>query len=701
MATLQKIRNRAGLLVAVIIGMAIFAFVLQDLLTGGKTAFRRSKQVFAEIDGRSLQYNEYAARVDKLSEYYQLRVGKSSLDEKTMESIREQTWQDMVREYVTMSEYKELGISVSTDEMMDMVQGRNPHPIIQSLFSDPQTGILNRTFLVQFIRTMDQDPSGKQKTIWLYLENEILEDREFTKFNNLIKKGLFVTDLEVRNSAEEGSRRADIKYLAERFSSVPDTAVTLTESDIHKYYRDHEKDYLQEASRDIEYVVFDVAPSQEDDAAAWDWINKMKGEFESTDDPESLVNMDSDIPFDDMNYTYGSLPDTINDFMFSSKVGAVYGPYETESSYRLARLVKTDYLPDSVRARHILLQSDGSSDPRKLLNLADSLQTVLNNGGSWDLLARQFGTDATASQGGDLGWFTEGKMVKRFSDTCFYDTSGKVKQVQTQFGIHLVQVTARSPEVKKVKVAYLCRNIEPSSETYRLVYSRAVKFAGLNNTYEKFNEGIAAQNLTKRYASDLTETQRNITGLDNPRQLVRWAFDAHLHDVSNEVFEFGNKYVVAAVSGIREKGVAPLEQVKTEITLEVRKEKKAEKIIKDLESKMASANDLNALAKQTGLSVQTANNIRFSSVSLPGAGIEPRIIAAASVLPADQISKPIMGNNGVYVLVVTNINVSEQEPDLQVLRSRLTTVKEAQANYEAYNALRDAANIKDNRARFF
>jgi peptidyl-prolyl cis-trans isomerase D len=700
MATLERIRNRAGLLVAVIIGMAIFAFVLQDLLTGGRTAFKRTRLTFAEIDGKSLQYDDYASRVDKLSEYYQLRIGKSSLDEQTMESIREQTWQDMVREYVTMDEYRELGISVSTDELMDMVQGRNPHPIITSLFSDPQTGILNRTFLVQFIRTMNEDPSGAQKTIWLYLENEILRDREFSKFNNLIQKGLFVTDLEADNNAIETGKRTDISYVMRRFSSVPDTSVKVAENDVQKYYRNHEKDYLQEASRDVEYLVFEVKPSEQDDQAAQDWINRMKGEFEIVDDPIALVGMESDTPFDDMNYTNGSLPETINDFMFSSEVGAIYGPYEDESSYRLARLVKINYLPDSLRARHILLQPDASSDPKNLIKLADSLQNILNKGGNWDLLARQYGTDATATQGGDLGWFTEGAMIKPFSDTCFYDETGKVKKVQTQFGIHLVQVTARSPKVKKVKVAYLTRNIEPSSETYREVYSRAVKFAGVNDTYEKFNEAIAAQNLTKRYASDLTESQKTITGLDNPRPLIRWAFEADLHDVSSEIFEFGNKYVIAVVTGIREKGVAPLEQVRAEIELEVKKEKKADKIIAELETRLASVTDISALGTETGLPVQTANNISFSSVSLPGAGIEPRIIAAATVLPAEKLSQPIMGNNGVYVLVVTKIDESGR-PDLAGIRMRMTTQRESQANFEAYNALRDAANIKDNRAKFF
>ncbi|MCK4750500.1 MAG: peptidylprolyl isomerase, partial [Bacteroidales bacterium] len=365
-------------------------------------------------------------------------------------------------------------------------------------------------------------------------------------------------------------------------------------------------EYQQEASRDVEYLVFEVLPSEEDDRTAKAWIDRMKGEFERVEDPVSLVGMESDLPFDDLNYTDGNLPQIINDFMFSSEPGAVYGPYMEESTYHLAQLIEINYLPDSLHARHILLQPDANTNPGTLLALADSLQDVLENGGSWDQLALQYGTDGTASNGGDLGWFSEGSMVKPFSDTCFYDEEGKVKQVQTQFGIHLVQVMEKSRKVKKVKVAYLSRNVEPSSETYREKYSQAVKFAGVNNTYEKFNEGVAAQNLSKRYASDLTESQKTISGLDNPRPIIRWTFEAELHDVTNEIFEFGNKYVVAVVSGVREKGVAPLDQVRAEIELEVKKEKKAEKIIQEFEAVIASAEDIESLGVETGLAVQQA-----------------------------------------------------------------------------------------------
>jgi peptidyl-prolyl cis-trans isomerase D len=386
--------------------------------------------------------------------------------------------------------------------------------------------------------------------------------------------------------------------------------------------------------------------------------------------------------------------------MFSSPEGAVYGTYFEESSYRLARLVKIDYLPDSVHARHILLQPDNNTNAAGLVALADSLQEVLSGGGDFANLARLYSTDGSAQEGGDLGWFPEGQMVKPFSDSCFYGPTGKIMQVRTQFGIHLIEVLAKSRNVKKVKVAYLSRNVEPSSETYQNVYSQAVKFAGLNTTYEQFNTAVSEQNLTKRYANDLTASQKTITGLEQPRALIRWAFEAELHDVSDEIFEIGNKYVVAAVTGIREKGIAPLDQVRTEIELEVKKEKKAELISKEFSASMASVQNIDELAGEMELTVQDANNVNFASVSVPSAGIEPNVIATASVMAPDQLSQPVNGNNGVYVIVVTNV-VDPEGAELSSQKSRMSSLRESQANYEAYQALQESANIKDNRAKFF
>jgi peptidyl-prolyl cis-trans isomerase D len=229
---------------------------------------------------------------------------------------------------------------------------------------------------------------------------------------------------------------------------------------------------------------------------------------------------------------------------------------------------------------------------------------------------------------------------------------------------------------------------------------KLVKFAGINNTYEKFNTASSEQNLTKRYANDITASQKTITGLEHPRPLIRWAFEADLHDISEEIFEIGNKYVVAAVAGIREKGIAPLDQVRTEIELEVKKNKKAELISEEFNASLASVQNIDELAGEMELTVADANNVNFASVSVPSAGIEPNVIATASVLALDQLSQPVKGNNGVYVIVVSNI-VDPAETELASQKSRMATLRESQANYEAFEALREAANIQDNRARFF
>jgi len=700
MATLQKIRTRAGILIAVIIGIAIFSFVLQDLLTGGKSVLVNSRIQFAEIDGRAISYEEYADRVEKLSEYYRLRFGLTSLDEQMTEGVREEAWDNLVREYATKNEFKKLGISVPTDEVMDMVQGRNPHPIIRQLFADPQTGILNRSFLLQFIRTMDEDPTGAQKTIWLQLENQIIDDKAFSKYNNLIRKGFYTTDLEAEFAFKESDKKVDFSYVRQLFTSIPDSAITYTEADLRKYYEENRNQYMQEASRDIEYVVFEVIPSAEDDQSTLDWINNLKNEFETTADVVSLVNIESDVPFDGIFSTKSQLSENISDFMFNAKPGDVIGPYFENGCYRLARLVEIGFRPDSVRARHILIQPDQTTTMERTREIADSVKNLIINGADFAILAMTMSSDGSSQDGGNLGWFTEGRMVQPFNNACFEGKKGDLVVVETKFGNHVIEILEQSPSVKKVQVAILSREVKPSSKTYQGIYTRAVEFAGLNNTYEKFNASVTEQNLTKRYASELTIIQRTIPGLDYPRPLIQWIFEADLNAVTPQVFELGNKFVIAAVTAIREKGPSPLDQIRNEIALEVRKNKKAEKIAEQFRSYISSDSSLENVAAKMGLQIQEASNISFSSISIPSAGIEPKVIGEASSLPEGALSQPIQGNNGVYVLKVNRISESNEVNTLTT-RNRLNMMRQSRVYSEAYQALLDASNIKDNRYKFF
>jgi len=710
MATLQKIRNRAGWILVAFIGLAMLLFVVDlnslsywlkqnfDIGSGGTQNVTPTDEI-AEIDGKSISYQEYSMQVEQLAEYYTLRFGLTTLDQEMIDGVRVEAWETLVRNFTLMDEYDELGIHVSTDELMDMVQGRNPHPIIRQMFSDPETGIVNRSFLLQFIQTMDQDPSGAQRTIWVHLENQIMNERSFTKFFNLVGKGMYVTGIEAENGFTETDKRVDFSYIVKRFNTIHDTAITYTDSDVDKYYKEHMQDYNQTASRDVEYVIFEVVPSEEDDRMASDWIDRMKGEFETVEDAVPLVNMESDLPHQDRFFMEVEISDTIRDFVYSAEVGDVFGPYIEEESYRLARLVETDYRPDSVSARHILLQPDQNTSMEQVKLFADSLKAMIDNGADFAQLAIINSTDGAAQNGGDLGTFAEGQMVTPFSDACFEGNKGDVLIVETQFGQHIIEILDQGPSVKKVKVAIMSRRVEPSTTTYQAEYSSAIEFSGKNQSYEQFNSAISEQGLTKRYATDLTELQSTLPGLDAPREMIRWTFEAFLHDVS-EVFEFENKYVVACVTSVREEGTQPLDDIRNEIELAVKIDKKAEKIIEELSDKIAGASSLNDLALEVNLPAQDARGVSFSSLSIPSVGMEPMVIGAISQLPQGVISQPIHGNNGVFVVVVNNIEQSEAG-NIQFTKDRLSMMRQSRANAEAYQALREAADISDKRGRFY
>ena len=250
-------------------------------------------------------------------------------------------------------QYKKVGLSIHPDELFDMVQGRNIHPIIQQQFSDPNTGQLNKEFITMFLKNMDQDP--RSKTYWLFLEQEIQKDRLFNKYFNLITKGLYVTSVQAQRALEDRTKKVNFDYTLVDYSSIPDSSISVEGKEIKNYYKSHLSEYKQTASRDIEYVVFPIQPSESDRQAAEEWINKMKDEFLLADDPNQYVTLNSDSPLDSKYYKESELTDEMGKWAFSAKVGESYGPTFDGNSYKIIRLVNVKMLPDSVKARHILI----------------------------------------------------------------------------------------------------------------------------------------------------------------------------------------------------------------------------------------------------------------------------------------------------------------------------------------------------------
>ena len=706
MATLERIRNRAGVLVGVVIGMALLAFVLGDLFSQGGAAFRGDRFEIAEIAGKSVNYKHFQNEVEELSEINKFSRGQSTIDAEAREQIRDQVWQRMTREYIMADEYDELGIAVSSEELWDMVQGENIHPMIRRIFTNPETGQVNTMAIIRFLKSYDQDPSGQRRAYWLYLEDQMVRERKFTKFSNLINKGLHVSSPESQQLAQLNNKSVDFNFVMQNFSAIPDSLVNITEDDLKSYYQDHKQLYKQSANRDIEYVAFEIEPTEKDIDAAREYVQEMEQDFRNATETPEFINLNSDVQFDDTYYKKEELSDSIADFMFSAEPGDIYGPYREDESFRISKLHDIEYLPDSVRARHILIQP--SRQRRNIQNaqrMADSLKQEIEQGADFSELAAEHSDDRqTAAEGGNLGWIRQGEMVPAITDSAFFSATGEIKLVQSQYGFHILEVLEKGPATKKVQVATLVRRIEPSSETYQNVYSRASKFAGQNQTYEDFEQAINNQDLTKRMANNVQINSRSLPGLEDARSLIRAAFDTKEKNIitsnNDPIFEISDQFIIGFVTDISKEGIASLEEVKNDVRVKVKENKKARIMKERFNEALGDSKSLAPVADQMGLQIMEANQVNYDTYSIPGAGSEPKVVGAATAMEEGQISFPIQGENGVYLVEVTNVEEGQNMAP-QMLQQREMQRLQRTAAFDAFTALKDAAEIKDKRYKFY
>lgn len=693
-------------MLAIVIGVSLLAFVLGDFLNSGGSLFTRSKFEIAEVSGKSIAYTDYESKVKELEDIQKMQSGSEALDEQTVDQIRNVTWENMIQDMLLEKQFAKLGVDVSEDELKDMIAGENPHPAIAQLFTDPQTGIFNRQAFNNFMqRIQGETEESQEKTFYLYIENEIFRQQRYQKYLTLVKKGLYATSLETNRQQGESGRKVDGDFLVQNFNSISDSAIQVSESDLKKYFDENKNLYKQDESRDIRYVYFEVVPSKVDFNYAKQWIETLKPDFEKAEDVKQFVNLESDIPFDETNYSNGELPDTLNNFMFGATPGATFGPYFENNAYKISRLAKINFRPDSVKARHILLRATQNT-AEAVYKQADSLMNLIKKGTDFATLAMLYSSDGSAQTGGDLGWFREGAMVKPFSDSCFEGRKGDVKLVATQYGLHVIQILDQSALIKNVQVGTLVKNVVPSEATDHEYYVKANEFAGVNNTYEKFNKALETgkDTLKSAVALKLVPMEKKVNDMVQARQLVIWAYKANLHDVTSNILKLGNKYIVAAVEKVREEGYAPFEEVRADLENKVKQEKKAEKISASIESKKNGATTLDELAKNLGVQTQSVTEVRFNSSSLGNAGVEPNVIAALCSLEKGKVSQPIVGENGVYVLAANDI-VQPSEEELKSMtepvRNNIIRGYGARTNYLTLQALKELANIKDNRREFY
>ena len=705
MSAIQFLRERAGVLVSVIIGISLLLFVISDYIGNGRRQRQREREYYelGKIAGDYVSYQDYEDRVQSLVEIYKLS-GNQNLDEATVESIREQVWQQIVREKIQDKNYGRLGIGVSTEEVDELVLGDNPHPIVMQLFTDQTTGEFNRPMLVNFLNQVEVDDQAKK--YWLFFENEIINERMSSKYNTLVKQGLYVTSKQAEFDNILNNTTVDFSFIQKNYAAIPDSTVTIAASEIESYYSKHKDNYKRTALRDIEYVTFDVVPSEDDIKETEKWMEKTREEFAVTPDPGQYINLNADTRHTGFYVTINDIPENLRDFAKKEDKSIVIGPYNEEGNLKMARLIDVADRPDSVHVRHILLAAGQMRTMAQSQTLADSLVMLIKSGTSFETLARDNSDDQGSAQlGGDLGWFKEGMMVVPFNNACFSAKKGEILTTQTTFGTHIIEVLDQSKNSRKYEIGILDRKIMPSSTTNQIVYSAAGQFAGTNNTYEKFNSAIAEQNLNKRIANDVSPSQKTLPGLDNPRGLIISLFSAKedniiLDNSDQAVFEIGDKYVIAFCTRVQEEGIAPLKDVENDIRFTLAKDKKAEIISAEFNKNITAGKTLDDLSRQMGLEVKDATQINFRSYSIPGIGIEPALIAAASSAKEGVLWGPVKGINGVYMLNVNNL-VTTPSQDLKLLQERLAMTYQMRGSYEAYEALRKKAEIIDKRYKFY
>jgi peptidyl-prolyl cis-trans isomerase D len=712
MATLQKIRNKGGIFAAGLIGFALLAFILSDLLSSGNKIFSGKKLEVAEVDDNSISIIDYNKKIDELSEFYKMSYNMQNLDNQTLESIKEETWKTTVREVILGKSYKKLGINVSTDELITMLQGdsinqggRNvimdePHPIIKSWFTNPETGEFNRFQMINYFNAISNPAYKEEQKRWIFLENQIVDERLSQKYFTLVRKGIQPSKLDVKYFAQDAGTSVDFSYVYENFTSIPDDQVTVTPAEISKYYEQHKNEFKQVDSRSIEYVVFELLPSEIDDENAKSYVVDSKTPFQRAESAITFVNTNSDKTYSDRNYSKSDLSPVIADSIFEGKPGFVAGPYFENGSYKLARIIEFTNVPDSVKARHILISLSVQRDETRAKEIADSLKTLIDRGADFNLLARDFSADENNKKiGGDLGWFTEARMVKPFADASFSGNTGDVMVVKTSYGYHVVKIEAQSPRVRKAKIAFLEREVVSSDQTNQEIYSKAVAFAAKSTDLAKFRSEYQTERITPRFATDFGPNELTLSGLESSREIIRWAFENEKGAIS-QIFDLSDRYVVAALADVKLKGFAPMESVKVQIETALKKEKKMAKLASEMKSKIASASNIEDVAVALGKQTAEAQKVRFVNPYVDPIGAEPVVVSNALNLNVGQLSAPIIGANGVFVIQVKN-TAPPVSVDLATSEFRLKYGLNSRVAYEGYEALQVKAEIKDNRIKFF
>jgi len=717
MATLNKIRSKSGALIA-IIGFALFAFVLGDLFKSGSSILKGKQNVVGIIDGNEISYQDFNPEVQRTLDAYK----KQGLNSVTQ--VSNIVWSNMERRVLIDEEVDKLGINIGEDELWNLIitdQSIQGAPAFKN-----EAGMFDQNKVKEYLSYLRENASSNAQAAqlwndWINFEKSLKERGIVTSYYGLISAGITATDLDGKFDYKFSNDQVNAKYVYLPYSSVKDEDVKVSDDEISSYISDHADEFKADASRDIQYVYFKVTPSLSDEAQVKeDLLELLKDKveydratstydtipgFENTKNDSLFVNAKSDVNFNPMYFHKGILPTDVEEFAFDASVGQVYGPYLDNGTYKLSKLVSTKTMPDSVKASHILISFKGAQNAAadivrtedQAKALADSLSNVINKKKSkFADLAKEFSNGPTATKGGDLGWFTYGRMVPEFNTFAFNNKKGKVGVVKTIFGYHVVKIEDQKNIGKAVKLATIVREILPSEATDNEAYTKASSFVNANKTSASFQADAKAKGLEARNVEGLKSMEFNIPGLGDQRDIVKWAFNEDTQVGDTKLHPVDDGYVAVILYGSTEEGLVPVDVARSKVESILKNEKKA-----DILKAKIKGSTLDQIAKNTNTSVSTVNSIHFANPIIPGAGREPKVVGAMFGLKEGVVSDPIAGETGVFVVEVVSKKEATELPNYATYSNKLKSQYNSRVNYQVFEGLKNSVEITDNRARFY
>ena len=677
MASLNTLRTKFGIVLSIVIAGALLAFIL-SLKT--EMGFSGNDPRVGVIDGEKINYSEY------YNQYEQVKAqsGAQESNEQQSAMLANAAWQALIGKYVLTPGFDKMGLRVTEPERMSMVSGQHPSQAFYNAFADPRTGEYNVAAVHQFLSEAEANAQAQQA--WAQLNEQARMEREVAKFLGLIKGGVYVNSLEVANGVNSANNTYAGKWAGKKYSAVPDSLIQLKSSDIKAYYNSHKNMFKQTPSRALSYVVFEVSPTDDDMLALEKSVAEVGAQFAATEELKSFVRANRNGKIAD---NYVSAKQLSEEEAKALLDGATYGPVLKNNEWTMARALDTKIVPDSMGIRHIVL-------PYTQEALADSLLTVLKGGADFAQVAAQYSVyDATAANGGEVGVMPFSAFSGEFAAALANAKTGDIVKIASGDAIQLMQVYRADKPSKHVQVASITYPVEASAATRRDIHNQAGTFSvNAKGSVEAFNDAASAAAGTPRIAS-LAQGERTIRGLEDSRDVARWAYGAEVGDVS-EIFPVGKDYVIAMLTEIDDNEFAPLEKVSAQIRAQVLRDKKYDYIVKEL-----SGSTLDEQAKSLGTEVADFDNVTFGAFYVNGPGFEPRLIGAiSSTTEKGVLSAPVKGLSGVYVFEVDDIQTSDKQT-AEGEKVRAQAMAESMAQQFSVQAIQQMAKIQDLRGKYF